>query len=562
MPGGIISGNTIIGNVGGNLTVVSMQDTSYYNSSQESASITASGGWNINTWSGRGGVAVNLAYQHIENKYQSVGDEQAGIKAGDGGFTLTVGGQTTLVGAVISSSEAAVANGLNYFSTNGLHLQDLLNAQSDTESAVSVTIGYDTTQNGIGGSHLIAGIPFILGGSGSETSTTYAGISGGIILNNGELATTDSDGNAINTAVRTGDPSGKLDNNFNLTEINAELAIGAALSKESGIFLNNMAANYPDSWGAGSTNRLLFTALVGGLTGNLSGSGIDVVQGAALSVIQGFGAQEIKDILSALPPGAATEGIRAALQGMLGCVGGAASGNCASGALGASASVVLGNLIELATGQVASNMTQPQKDQLTNTIASLVAGTATLLGGNAAVASLAAQIEADNNLEASVNVKAGAAAGGGGALGLGANFASNTTNSVWYKPNTWLNDVSASLTANFEWGLYEGVGIFGDVSASGTNANFVSQVNGYGTQKETSLYVVPVAVSTITGADYNGFGVSYTPTIGYIGGGITQSYTVPLIQYENSIVTINPALVPFSPTIWMRYTGIRYDSPQ
>lgn len=133
------------------------------------------------------------------------------------------------------------------------------------------------------------------------------------------------------------------------------------------------------------------------MTGNLGGSGVELVQSAAVSTLQGFGAQKIKDILGDYNGDPAIEGVRTVLQGIMGCVGGSASGNCASGALGASASVVLGDLVNLASGKSASTLSQQDKDRLTNVITSIIAATTGSLGGNAAVASLAGRIELENN---------------------------------------------------------------------------------------------------------------------------------------------------------------------
>ena len=94
-----------------------------------------------------------------------------------------------------------------------------------------------------------------------------------------------------------------------------------------------------------------------------------------------------------------TEALRAGLQALAGCAGGAATGNCTSGALGAASSVVLTNLFELVTTQRGSSLTQEQKDALTGLVGIVTAGTTTALGENAAAASLAAKIEAENNAE-------------------------------------------------------------------------------------------------------------------------------------------------------------------
>ena len=62
--------------------------------------------------------SINLAKSSINSNYQSVG-EQSAIRAGDGGFQVEVKGNTTLTGAQITSTQAAIDNNKNSFQTGG-----------------------------------------------------------------------------------------------------------------------------------------------------------------------------------------------------------------------------------------------------------------------------------------------------------------------------------------------------------------------------------------------------------------------------------------------------------
>ena len=85
----------------------------------------------------------------------------------------------------------------------------------------------------------------------------------------------------------------------------------------------------------------------------------------------------------------------------MGCAGAAASGgNCGSGTLGASASVVLNNLADLAASTNASNLTAQEKEARMNLINSLVGGVTTALGGDTAAAVLAARVEQESSYAA------------------------------------------------------------------------------------------------------------------------------------------------------------------
>jgi filamentous hemagglutinin len=62
--------------------------------------------------------SVNFVKSNINSNYASV-TEQSGIKAGDGGFTVNVKGNTALVGGAITSTQAAIDNNKNSFNTGG-----------------------------------------------------------------------------------------------------------------------------------------------------------------------------------------------------------------------------------------------------------------------------------------------------------------------------------------------------------------------------------------------------------------------------------------------------------
>jgi len=57
---------------------------------------------------------VNFAKSNIYSSYASV-TEQSGLKAGDGGFTVNVKGDTDLKGGAITSTQAAIDQNKNSF---------------------------------------------------------------------------------------------------------------------------------------------------------------------------------------------------------------------------------------------------------------------------------------------------------------------------------------------------------------------------------------------------------------------------------------------------------------
>ena len=277
--GGVVTANTIKADVGGSLKIESLQDKSSYTSSQKS--IGASISIPI-TVSGSAGASVSASKSNVDSNFQSVG-QQSGLKAGDGGFQVSVNNNTDFKGGVIASTQRAVDNNKNTFTTGGaLTITDIQNTASFKGTAVGVSAGFS------GGKP--SGSAGVGSTGGNASSTTTAGISG----------------IAGNTAVRTGDAEPGLQRIFDADkvqkEINAHVAITQAFSQqasktigdyaqtktneaknlrndannatdpERAKALNAQAKTIEDDWGDNGTLRLLAQTVVGGLTGGASGA--------------------------------------------------------------------------------------------------------------------------------------------------------------------------------------------------------------------------------------------------------------------------------------------------
>ncbi len=267
--GAVVSGKQVVADVGGNLNIESLQDSSTFNSKDRHV-----GGSVMVGVTGLSG-SVNVGKQSIHSDYASV-REQSRIEAGDGGFQITVKGNTDLKGAVITSSQRAVNEGLNTLTTGTLTTSDIKNRAEYKASSVSLGGGYssggkDASQSGDGvgtdqqghaatggqvpGSTLptsgnfSASPPIVLAASGKSSSTTHSGISGAQITITDEAKqqlltgeTLDERINSLNRDVLTGqDGSNALKPIFNEQEIQAGFEIVGALQRETGVLLNNMA---------------------------------------------------------------------------------------------------------------------------------------------------------------------------------------------------------------------------------------------------------------------------------------------------------------------------------
>lgn len=202
------SADQIIASVGKNLRVETLQDTSTYDAKQQSAGIQAS----ICIYGYcKSSVSGNVSQGRMDSNFKSA-TEQAGLKAGDGGFLVDVGANTTLIGAVISSSERAVSDGLNRLNTGTLVVEDVKNTARYKADQVALSGGYSwggnsggeakkgdvgTNSKGqaAGGSEKVpgsnlptnengmsAGMPVVAAASGNANSTTHSAISGGSVI--------------------------------------------------------------------------------------------------------------------------------------------------------------------------------------------------------------------------------------------------------------------------------------------------------------------------------------------------------------------------------------------
>ncbi|WP_426113076.1 hemagglutinin repeat-containing protein [Massilia sp. PWRC2] len=167
--GAVASGREVLADIGGNLNIESLQDSATLDGKRQSAS--ASG-----TLGAGAGISAKASNSTVHNDYASV-QEQSGIRAGDGGFQLKVGGNTDLKGGVISSAEAAIDTGRNSLTTATLSFADGQNL--DVSNASGISLGANVGQNQSGTKFS----PSLAPGMGqvreSAGSVTVSGVSGG-----------------------------------------------------------------------------------------------------------------------------------------------------------------------------------------------------------------------------------------------------------------------------------------------------------------------------------------------------------------------------------------------
>ena len=170
---GVLKGEAIQANVGGNLEIHSVQDTHDYTDH------TTSGGMGLSL-SKKGGfnsLQGSLQQTDIDSTYTSV-IHPSGMFAGSTGFNISVGNTTTLEGALLASKTDA-----NALKTKYLVMKDMENRAKYTYGSKGVSYLADPTIGKSSKQYNELGlIPTIMPGErGKANSTTYSAIAKGVL---------------------------------------------------------------------------------------------------------------------------------------------------------------------------------------------------------------------------------------------------------------------------------------------------------------------------------------------------------------------------------------------
>ena len=173
--GAQVRADRIDANIGGNLNILSRQDTDTSKSKQDSAGFGASICIPPFCYGSTVAASANLAASKMNSDYQAVTD-QSGFFAGKGGYTIDVAKNTTLQGAVIASEAAADKNLLL---TDRLLVSDIKNkSEIKSQSAgASVSGSYG---GGVG--TLTPGALYGMSLNDSDHSYTRSAVSEGTIV--------------------------------------------------------------------------------------------------------------------------------------------------------------------------------------------------------------------------------------------------------------------------------------------------------------------------------------------------------------------------------------------
>ena len=220
LKGAVAQAPQITANIGGDLAIESLQDTSQFDSKQKSL------GGSISIGYGKVGGSLSASQSKIKSDYASV-TEQPGFRAGDEGFNINVAKNTDLKGGAITSTQKAIDNSKNNFRTGGeLTTRDIQNHASYQASSAGVNVGAGVS---LDGKLAPQGTGAGLGrDSGNADSTTQAAISGV----------------AGNTAARTGDAETGIGKIFDADKVQKDINAQVMITQKFNELAPKAAADY------------------------------------------------------------------------------------------------------------------------------------------------------------------------------------------------------------------------------------------------------------------------------------------------------------------------------
>ena len=403
LTGAQAGGEKVTLEAGRHLILTSEQDTENYDFKQQNASA----GGSIGTIGPAG--SLNLSRDNMHSTYDSV-QEQTGIFAGKGGFTVSVGDHTQLNGAVLGSTADASRNSLD---TGTLGFTDISNSAGYSVEHQSVGVSTGGSLGGQFAGNLANGLLSGVNGSDSTSSTTRSAVSDGTLtLRNKDHQTQDTEelSRDVAHANQTLSPifdKEKEQNRLKEAQLIGEIGNQAAdIARTQGQIAGEKAKKDPAALqaareqlaGQGNTNptdrqiadQAFNTAMSSYGTGSALQQGIQ----AATAAVQGLAGGNIGQAVSGAASPYLAEQIHKLTDGnpqaqaiahaVVGAVTSYAAGNNAlAGAAGAVSGELMAKLVmtQLYPGKTTSELTETEK-QTISTLGTLAAGLAGGLTGN------------------------------------------------------------------------------------------------------------------------------------------------------------------------------------
>ncbi|SET47974.1 filamentous hemagglutinin [Pseudomonas sp. NFR09] len=412
LKGAQVRADRIKADIGGNLNIISLQDTESSRSKQSSAGFGASICVPPFCYGSTVAGSANLAAANMNSDYKGVTD-QSGLYAGTGGYDINVGKNTTLQGAVIASEASADKNRL---STDRLIVSDIKNVSEIKSQSAGISVSSSSTS----GASMGGSIPIAL--KEKDHSYTRSAVSKGTIV----VRNADGANDLVGLNRDTANANQKLDRpdekamqeRIDLIQSSAQLASGvisavgkakadeakaladkAKTQTETGspdaagtVLAANAAYTEAQRWQVGGDKRLMADIASGLIAAGLGGAPVGTTVGIVANTASSDIFNKIGDYAQsratdpksdAATRAAWAEGgaARVMLHALAGAAIGLSSGNVQSGALGAGASAALMPSIADALGKNGIRGSEQE------TLAALVAlGVGASVGGSGTAA--------------------------------------------------------------------------------------------------------------------------------------------------------------------------------
>lgn len=316
--GANVSAKRVIGEIGGNLNIASVQDTVHSVAQQRSSG----GGFSVSQ--GGGSASFSMSKSDASGSYAGV-SEQSGIQAGEGGFDITVKGNTDLKGAYIAGTATPEKNRLT---TGTLSFSDIENGSDYRARSAGGSVGGGVGDGGnnyathgqTAGRNAGGASPMVLSESGSSQALTKSAVSDGsiTIMDEGsqrqDIAMLNRDTSNLNGTVdKLPDLSNALANQSDM--IDAAQAAAETIAKQIGAYADKkereaLAAAKRETdptlresyrktardWAEGGDYRVGLHVAGGALTGGLTGGGGGAVGGAVGAGLSAKLAPQLKEI--------------------------------------------------------------------------------------------------------------------------------------------------------------------------------------------------------------------------------------------------------------------------
>ena len=271
LKGSQIQGDTVTMKVRNHLTIESLQDQDDYHAKNESKGIGFEVGTSRATHK-NGAFSVGTTKGQTNSTYESVTD-QAGIRAGQGGYDITVKGNTHLKGGLIDS---AAAKDKNTLTTGTLTWEDIDNKAdySSQNKGQNLTASWSPKvtdeHNNTTGGHKIGINPVqsqpVKGKADSATKSA---------ISEGTIHITDKDHQNQNVAILPRDTKNslnKLEKIFDKDTIRERQELATEFAKLGAEKIGDIAKE--KGWSKNDSRRTLLHGIFGGITAKLGGNNV------------------------------------------------------------------------------------------------------------------------------------------------------------------------------------------------------------------------------------------------------------------------------------------------